>query len=190
MCLLNTFNSSSQGIIELPTTNILYKEYNNKIIVGFNECYGYLKLTSEDAFVLKTMDGWIVRPFRNRRTVVLKLTDSLSTINEEYSFRATKLPVPTVYWGTSQQGAIISRDETKLFCRYEPFFMLDNSDFKIQEYRVVVKGKVFTGEGKNITEELTNHLKSLPSETEVNISLRVINENGIQHEIDQNFKLE
>lgn len=188
--LMMTAQILAQGVVEMPETNVLYKGYDNRIIPGFNGAFSSLILSSEDAFVYRDGETWIVRPFENRRSVTILVTDSVSNVVGEWQYRVPKLPEPDVFWGTSLGGYKISRDETRLFCRYQPFLMLEDSEFRIEEYMVCAKGRTFSSKGNVISEELSTWLKTLPSETEVHITLNAINKKGIRHEVDAYFTLE
>jgi hypothetical protein len=114
----------------------------------------------------------------------------MSNLIGEWNYRVIGRPGPQVFWGTSREGEKISRDETRLFCRYTPFYMIEDSEFKIEEYKVSVMGRTFSSDGNILSEELRTLLKTLPSDTYVYISVIAINKKGIRHEADSYFTLE
>ena len=179
-----------QGVVDITENNILFKGHDNRIILGKTEEVRHYLLSSLDAFVHREGDEWIVRPFQNRRGINLQVTDTEGNLMCEYNYRAATLPNPTVFWGISPDGNAISRDETRLFCRYQPFLMIDDQEIKIEEFMVSVIGKTFKGSGHVIPAELTRQLKELPSGTFIQLTIKTTNKNGQRYEYDAFFTLE
>ncbi len=130
------------GTVSLPELNVLYIGYPNKI-EAVASGYDQTLLSGNGVSLTKSGNFWIGSPGKGKEcsiTVSGKSSVTNKTANlGTFKFRVSRLPDPSLYWGSAKDGEKGSRAETRLFAKYPPEIPL-NASFTIKSWELSIPG--------------------------------------------------
>lgn len=140
------------GSIELPELNVLYRGYENKVRVSASG-YESADLGGNGVSIIRSGDGYVVKPTGSGRTVQLSVTGRSSNgktaVLRRTDFRVLNLPDPTLYWGAVKSGGNIPADN-KIFAKLGPEVPL-NANFQIISWELSAGERPVTGTGFDLS---------------------------------------
>ena len=147
---------SAQGLVSMPEMNILYKNYDNVLKMGFVNGLENLTIQIEGAKWRKSSNAcYIIRPDEYSREVKLLVFSQAGEKLKEQYYRCVNIPEPQLYWGSSGDGREAAPEETNIFVRnrhdYEPYY---NESFRSTEWTVSIGETSIKGTGNKLSKEV------------------------------------
>lgn len=145
------------GSIELTDMNTLYRGIDNNVRATASG-FDLTKLQGSGVSIIKSGEGWVVKPQGRSRTASLKVVGVNSTTGETktlktLSYNVRNLPKPSIYWGGANETQVPDKRARKLFARYPPEIPL-NAKFEIVSWECSVGGATGpnkTGAGNDLS---------------------------------------
>lgn len=159
-----------QGNASLPEMNVLYRDYENKLLAVAS---GYEKtiVTISNGVSLKPgsytiegkqINGHIVRPSGPAKTCEVYVSGQNTSTKKtvklgSFSFRIKNLPPPTCYFGKAPNGGSALKSDVVLSARYEDSPL--NAVFTVVSWELEFMGRSASGNGNIINAQATSLLK-------------------------------
>lgn len=179
------FNSLSQIAVETEGSNILYRGFNNKVIIGSTEkTYDSLVVENGSISSSTTNGYYIIKPFRFNTCTLHALVfkeNSIDTIDSKV-FIVYNLPKPSLWWGTSNTGEKAQLYSNAIFARYDASVPL-NARFNILDWECVIGEKTYKDKGNTLTEDFLIKVRSLPEGETISIICTVGGPDGIARKL-------
>jgi hypothetical protein len=181
---------SAQGLVSMPEMNILYRNYDNILNVGFANGLENFNIQIEGAKWIKSgKSTYIIRPDENSRLVKM-LVFNQEGEKSEYYYRCVNIPAPELFWGSSY-GTNAAPEETNLFIRlrgaYFPFY---NESFRPTEWTVSIGDASVTGTGNKLSKEVSNLIYAQKQkEVNVKITSAYISSSNSKGKVSASFKV-
>lgn len=168
----------AQITVAIPEYSVLYRGYDNRLVISACGMDGSIILESDDALINKLADTcYIVRTSTTSKTIELHARNlQTNTIVSSFTFRVLNMPLPSVYWGKLTDGSKIPLVKDDLQIRYDDGIPL-NGSFQILEYEIWAGGVRQTLNGSVLTEELIQALKNeklAKGELELELSVLIV----------------
>lgn len=158
LVVTNLFSISAQEVgIEHPELNVLYRGYDNKLLLVFSDSTELdesdVVVTGANCSISKANKPgvYIIKPgsgFKSTITLQKKVNDALVDIYS-IEYRVLNLPDPVLFWGASKSGMKASRTSRALFAKYPPEIPLEAA-FKVTNWTLAVNTEKVTGKGTSI----------------------------------------
>lgn len=184
-----------QGTVSLPKMNVLYRGYKNEIEAAASG-YPDIKVSGTGVNLIKDSDGkYIGMPITSGRTATISITGSNKTTGKTaklgtFTFRVMNLPRPNFYFGTSGEGDLIDRNETKMFVKYGPEIPLDASfDMISWEMSTNTSPKPARGTGRVLNQDGINLLRQSKSGTIVTFMIKAVGPDRGERRITASFRV-
>ena len=127
-------NGMTQGMISLPEYNVLFKDYDNIVMIGAGSKTELIMLESEQISITKRDSVFILRvTVRDRTADVYVRNTKNNEIIDVLKFRIMNLPEITVSWGIYPDGSEISLDQTSIEVGYDNSFF---TEFEVDSYEI------------------------------------------------------
>ena len=185
-------NVSAQGLVSMPEMNILYKNYDNVLNMGFANGLENLTIQIEGAKWKKSGNGsYIIRPDENSREVKLLVFNQAGEKLKEQYYRCVNIPEPQLYWGFSRDGEKAEPEETNFFVRnghdYEPYY---NESFRPTEWTVSIGETAIKGTGNKLSKEVSDLIYAQKQkEVSVKITSAYISSSNSKGNVSARFKV-
>ncbi|MDP5011186.1 MAG: hypothetical protein NWQ47_08170 [Crocinitomicaceae bacterium] len=131
-----------QGTISLPDLNMLYIGYANNIEAvasGYDETV----LSGVGVNVRKVNGKFVADPHKVKQCTISVFGKSNLTGKTvklgTYTFRVSRLPDPSIYWGAAKDGNKANAQEKNLFAKYDPEVPL-KATFQVLSWELIVNG--------------------------------------------------
>lgn len=136
-CFISYF-SFSQVALSMPEYNVLYRGYDNKFEIGAGADTRFIVLESTQASVFRGDSCFYVRPTGSEKTITVTVKNlKENTVLKTCEYRVLNLPVPSVYWGSYQEGTtIVVLDQSNVRVGYDENAVLQNAGFEVINYEV------------------------------------------------------
>ena len=164
-------------------SNILYRGYDNKLILGEVGCANQeYEIVPIDCKIKKVnSDGsdhsYIVRPTGRLKTATIKFVSKDGNPLHSVVFMVKNLPDPELYWGNNKAGSTLS-SSPKIFIKYPPEVRLDTY-FEIVSWEFNHKYKNFNGAGHELSPKMLEYTRSMPIGETISIITKVKGPDGI-----------
>lgn len=169
------------GTISNPDMNVLYRNYDNKL-VGAASGYQNYKLTGSGVSLTKSGEMYIAKPGA-ARTCSVSISgisaDGTSASLGTYTYRVENVPKPNLYLGsieesTKSTSSAISA-QTRLFAKFPEGIPLDGSKYKVVSYSVEVSGMpgMVRGNGNVLNDAAKSRIRQARQGSVVTISTSV-----------------
>lgn len=180
-----SFGQESSAAIEMLEGNILFRGYENKIIIGTHPEEGCsYSLSGENVSVTKLDDYFIVKP-GNGKTATLIVSENRpngkALVVRTKEFQISNLPDPSLHWGWTPAGKAVQDQKPLLSCKYVGYFPLPEN-FNVVSWNVTHNGESFSGVGTDIS-ALTSLIETFTEVTELTITAKVVGGDGIARQI-------
>lgn len=185
-------NVSAQGLVSMPEMNILYKNYDNVLNMGFANGLQNLTIQIEGAKWKKSGNGcYTIRPDEYSREVKLLVFNQAGEKLKEQYYRCVNIPEPQLYWGLSGDGEEAAPEETNIFVRnrhdYEPYY---NESFRPTEWTVSIGETSVKGTGNKLSKEVSDLIYSQKQkEVNVKITSAYISSSNSKGNVSARFKV-
>jgi len=200
--LIISFSSFSQGALNLPDNNVLYRGYDNSIQLGAGNYKKKFIITGEGVsltLIDSLTQTYLGRVSSSAKTaIVLVLSKNLRDTLERVKFRVANLPLPTLFLGNVADGEETVLDSI-ISCRYDDSKILAPTSvtFTILSYEIIIAGEntTYKGSGGIIPKETIVAIKEVlakPREKEfliTNIVTTVKGADGVTRKKSGTFKL-
>jgi len=159
-------------------SNILYRGYDNKLILGEVGCANQeYEIVPIDCKIKKVnSDGsdhsYIVRPIGRLKTATIKFVSKDGNPLHSVVFMVKNLPDPELYWGNNKAGSTLS-SSPNIFIKYPPEVRLDTY-FEIVSWESHHNDKNFIGQGHELSSEMLEYTRSVVSGKSISIVVKVI----------------
>jgi len=185
-------NVSAQGLVSMPEMNILYKNYDNVLNMGFANGLQNLTIQIEGAKWKKSGNGcYTIRPDEYSREVKLLVFNQAGEKLKEQYYRCVNIPEPQLYWGFSKDGEEAAPEETNFFVRnrydYEPYY---NQSFRPTEWTVSIGETAIKGTGNKLSKEVSDLIYAQKQkEVSVKITSAYISSSNSKGNVSARFKV-
>ncbi|XOV68252.1 MAG: GldM family protein [Fluviicola sp.] len=196
LSLLFSSTSFSQVIgLEQPELMVLYRGYNNKILVnvpeGSERSVNDIELQGINYSAVKANKpgGFIVKPGKGTTTTLTLHTMDGDTLKEIYraEYVVRNLPDPILFWGASKSGVKGSRSSRILLAKYTPEIPLE-ANFKVTSWTLTANGEQASGTGGNLSQAGPIIKKAEPG-SQVAITAVVVGPDGIARSVGGAWEL-
>ena len=173
------------GSIELPGMNVLYRGYNN-IVNATASGYPTTILTAQGATVTKSGDGYIVSPGSgNTATLSVsgKTADGKTVQLKRINFKVRRLPKPTLFWGSSEDGGHVNGSRT-IIPKYTEDIVL-NATFRVESWECSasnMRTPPVKGTGGNIS-AANAIIENAPPGSIITLMTWVVGQDGVRQRI-------
>lgn len=173
--ILFQLSLTAQGVISIPEANVLYKNHDNIVRIGFADKSQDFTLHADGADLSKSSDGvFVVRPYENVNRVALLFVDSEGDTISNHLFRCQSLPEPILRWG----GEFI---ENEYYFKNDPFIgvslphgSLINIDYKLLNWQITLNDISYSGKVNVLSENVMNIIRNeCQNKASFDIKLRV-----------------
>jgi hypothetical protein len=185
-------NVSAQGLVSMPEMNILYKNYDNILKLGFANGLENFNIQTEGAKWTKSGNGcYIIRPDEYSREVkLLVFNQAGEKLKEQYYF-CINIPELQLYWGSSRDGGVAAPEETNIFVShrhaYEPFYY---QSFRSTEWTVSIGDTSVKGTGNKLSKEVRDLIYAQKQkEVIVKITSAYISSSNSKGNVSARFKV-
>lgn len=140
------------GSIDLPEMNVLYRDYENRVIPIANG-YPGSDLSVAGGSVTKNNGIYLVTPANGRTcrmTVVGKTPDGRSVALKSVEYRIMELPQADMYLGKSISGSQFKQESWMLDPR-TPHSSPVIADYEVVSWKTTINGKNFEGKGNDVS---------------------------------------
>jgi len=159
LVVTNLFSVSAQEVgIEHPELNVLYRGYDNKLLLVFSDSTALdvndVVVSGTNCTISKASKPgvYIVKPgtgFKSAITLQKKVNDALVDIYS-IEYRVLNLPDPVLFWGASKSGVKASKISRLLLAKYTPEIPLQ-AHFKVEKWTLSSPAGTVSGEGGNLS---------------------------------------
>lgn len=161
--ILIVFGAKAQGVISFPEYNVLYRNYDNVLVLGAGSQTESLTLESEHAAITKQADSsFVLRITGTGRTVEVNIRNTKTrAVIQTWNFRVMNLPAPVLFWGTYAEGSVITLDQDCVRMDYDELVIFGDPGFEIlsQEWWIEGMDAVWKKKGNLISPDFKEALK-------------------------------
>jgi len=138
LVLFSSFQGMSQGVVSFPELNVLYKAYENVLVLGAGKKTKSLVLESKELSISKSNDScYVVRVNTTSRTAQITIRNKWThKIIGTWQFRIMNLPSAVLYWGIYPPDSEVSLDQPALRSDYGKDIFWANSEIEISSYEI------------------------------------------------------
>lgn len=183
-----------QGTVSLPDLNMLYIGYENNIEAvasGYDETL----LSGAGVDVKKKNGKWVASPHKVK-TCTLTVSGKSSLNNKTvrlgtYTFRVSRLPDPSIYWGAAKDGNKANPQEKNLFAKYDPDVAL-KATFQVRSWELIVNGfpgVAPKGTGNQLSPQALSVLRQAKPGTNVTYYIKYIGNDKLERLKTASFKI-
>lgn len=188
LLLLITIRSVAQestASIEHMNMNVLYRGFDNKIVIGSGDTdFSRLYISAHNATATLNGDHYVVRP-GNGKTATLEIIavkdDGTEVTLRSKEFRISNLPDPKLYWGWAESGKAVQNQKPVLSAGYGKYYPFD-PEFNVTSWEAMYNGEMFSGEGQYIA-AIDDIVQNFTELTEFTIEAMVKGPDGISRKI-------
>ncbi len=174
-----------QGTVSLPEMNRMYIGYDN-LVEAVASGYDETVLTAINADLRKKDGKWIVAPHKVRQCSLVVSGKNTTTGKVvrlgTYTYDVSRLPKPSMYWGSAKEDEKANSREPNLFAKYPPEIPL-KATFRIKEWELTMPGLPGAppkGTGGQLNQAALSALRMARPGTRVTFSLKVIDQAGTE----------
>jgi hypothetical protein len=174
-----------QGTVALPEMNRMYIGYDN-LVEAVASGYDETVLTAINADLRKKDGKWIVAPHKVRQCSLVVSGKNTTTGKVvrlgTYTYDVSRLPKPSMYWGSAKEDEKANSREPNLFAKYPPEIPL-KAQFKIKEWELNIPGLPGAppkGTGSQLNQAALTALRMARPGTKVSFTFKVIDPTGLE----------
>lgn len=131
------FNGTAQGVISFPEYNVLYKGYDNVLVIGAEQRIESLVLEGNGLSITKSNDScFILRVSGTGRTAQINVKNKLGKSLGTWQFRVMNFPQPVLHWGIYSDGSEVSLDQLTIRADYGEKALWGDVDLEIKSYEI------------------------------------------------------
>lgn len=173
--ILFQLSLTAQGVISLPEANVLYRNHDNIVRIGFADKSQDFTLHADGADLSKSSDGvFVVRPYEKVRQVALLCVDSKGDTISNYLFRCQSLPEPILQWGSHLISNKYSFNNDPFIGVSLPPGSLINIDYKLLNWQITLNDISYSGKGNLLSENIMKIIRNeCQNKASIDIKLKV-----------------
>lgn len=173
--ILFQLSLTAQGVISIPEANVLYRNHDNIVRIGFADKPQDFTLHADGADLSKSSDGvFVVRPYEKVRQVALLCVDSKGDTISNYLFRCQSLPEPILQWGSDFISNKYSFNNDPFIGVSLPPGSLINIDYKLLYWQITLNDISYSGKGNLLSENIMNIIRNeCQNKASIDIKLKV-----------------
>lgn len=128
-----------------------------------------------------------VHPGKGKYVEIL-ITRKDSTMIHSHKIPVLYLPNPVLFYGAVKSGNKCTPEAAVFFAKYPPQMNL-TAEFEVVKWNVSIGNESFAGEGKTLSKEAQEHLKSIEGNVTFSVLAIVKGQDGINRKIGGAFSL-
>lgn len=173
--ILFQLSLTAQGVISLPEANVLYRNHDNIVRIGFADKPQDFTLHADGADLSKSSDGvFVVRPYEKVRQVALLFVDSKGDTISNWLFRCKSLPEPLLHWGGKFIENGYSFNNDPFIGLWLPPGSLINIDYKLLNWQITLNDISYSGKGNLLSENIMKIIRNeCQNKASIDIKLKV-----------------
>lgn len=173
--ILFQLSLTAQGVISIPEANVLYKNHDNIVRIGFADKSQDFTLHADGADLSKSSDGvFVVRPYEKVRQVALLFVDSKGDTISNWLFRCKSLPEPLLHWGGEFIENEYSFNNDPFIGLWLPPGSLINIDYKLLNWQITLNDISYSGNGNVLSENIMKIIRNeCQNKASIDIKLKV-----------------